>query len=164
MIVKAKTNKKFSLETLSCVLLDTTTLVSVWDVVGVQEGTRGVGLLSAGGVEFARGGTGGSGCPNTMLPCLLILTPEQQADYLPLSEALRSRFGSSHEPGRAFVHMPSDVQEELALDQFVEAIGTAELWAQVHLLWPQSLQDAVELAHEREMVWATERQSSAGRS
>ncbi|RXM28423.1 60S ribosomal protein L34 [Acipenser ruthenus] len=89
---------------------------------------------------------------------LLTLAPELQLDYAPLSEALSSRFGSSQQPGllrnelrgqtrRAgeslselaaaieiltlltFVHMPSTVQEELARDQFVEAIGTRELQA-----------------------------------
>ncbi|RXM30244.1 hypothetical protein EOD39_1983 [Acipenser ruthenus] len=60
--------------------------------------------------------------------------------------------------------MPSNVQEELARDQFVEAIGTGELRAQVRLLRPQSLREAVELAYEREVVWATERKGSAGRS
>ncbi|MGH0190649.1 UNVERIFIED_CONTAM: hypothetical protein FKN15_048729 [Acipenser sinensis] len=126
------------------------------------------------------------------LPCLLTLAPEQQVDFGALNEALQSQFGSSQQPGlqrnelqgrtqkldetlrelattievltrRAFAHMPPAVQEELARDQFVEAIGTGELRAQVRLLRPHSLWEAVELAYEREVVWATERREPAGR-
>ncbi|MGH0154888.1 UNVERIFIED_CONTAM: hypothetical protein FKN15_028289 [Acipenser sinensis] len=55
---------------------------------------------------------------------------------------------------RAFVHMSSSVQEELSRDQFVEALGPGQLWSQVRLLHPQNLQVALEMAHERETVWA----------
>ncbi|MGH0141151.1 UNVERIFIED_CONTAM: hypothetical protein FKN15_055908 [Acipenser sinensis] len=92
------------------------------------------------------------------LPCLLTLALEQQVNFGALSEALRSRFGSSQQPGLlrnelqgrtrklgktlrelaativltrcAFAQMPPMVQEELARDQFMEAIGTGELRAQ----------------------------------
>ncbi|MGH0154889.1 UNVERIFIED_CONTAM: hypothetical protein FKN15_028290 [Acipenser sinensis] len=50
---------------------------------------------------------------------------------------------------RAFVHMSSSVQEELSRDQFVEALGPGQLWSQVRLLHPQSLQEVLEMAHER---------------
>ncbi|RXM99206.1 hypothetical protein EOD39_11933 [Acipenser ruthenus] len=103
-----------------------------------------------------------AGClAEDVLPCLLTLAPEQQADLgggTSGSEVLRSQFGSSQQPGllsnelqgrtlkpgetlrelaatievltrRAFAHMPPAVQEELARNQFVEAIGTGELRA-----------------------------------
>ncbi|RXM29404.1 hypothetical protein EOD39_8807 [Acipenser ruthenus] len=49
----------------------------------------------------------------------------------------------------AFVHMPSLVQEELAWDQFVEALEPGQLQSKVHLLHPQSFQEELEMAHKR---------------
>ncbi|RXM34206.1 hypothetical protein EOD39_4926 [Acipenser ruthenus] len=51
-----------------------------------------------------------------------------------------------------------EVQEELARDRFLEALGVGHLHAPVH---PGTLQEAMELAAQRESVWANERPGSA---
>lgn len=54
---------------------------------------------------------------------------------------------------RAYAHMPPDVQSELARDQFIRALSPTELRVHVQLEHPRSLQGALELAVEREIVW-----------
>ncbi|KAJ8417422.1 hypothetical protein AAFF_G00286490 [Aldrovandia affinis] len=117
------------------------------------------------------------------LPCLLLLSPEDRNRYEALVGALQRRFGQclefgvlrnelsnrSRMPGeslrllandiesltrRAYGHMPSEVQSELARDQFIRALTPADLRAQVQLHHPRTLQAALEMAVEREMVWA----------
>ncbi|KAJ8358108.1 hypothetical protein AAFF_G00032830 [Aldrovandia affinis] len=117
------------------------------------------------------------------LPCLLLLSPEDRNRYETLVGALQRRFGQCLESGvlcnelsncsrmpgeslrllandiesltrRAYGHMPSEVQSELARDQFIRALTPADLRAQVQLHHPRTLQAAFEMAVEREMVWA----------
>ncbi|KAJ8416517.1 hypothetical protein AAFF_G00358050 [Aldrovandia affinis] len=117
------------------------------------------------------------------LPCLLLLSPEDRNRYEALVGALQRRFGQCLESGvlrnelsnrsrmpgeslrllandiesltrRAYGHMPSEVQSELARDQFIRALSPADLRAQVQLHHPRTLQAAFEMAVEREMVWA----------
>ena len=54
---------------------------------------------------------------------------------------------------RAYAHMPPSVQSELARDQFIRALLPLELRVQVQLQHPISLQSALEMAVEREIVW-----------
>ena len=54
---------------------------------------------------------------------------------------------------RAYAHMPPSVQSELARDQFIRALLPLELRVQVQLQHPFSLQSALEMAVEREIVW-----------
>ena len=53
---------------------------------------------------------------------------------------------------RAYAHMPPAIQMELARDQFVQAITQRELRIQTQLAHPRSIQEALELALEREIV------------
>ena len=53
----------------------------------------------------------------------------------------------------AYTHMPPDVQSELARDQFVRALSPTELRVHVQLEHPRSLQAALELAVEMELMW-----------
>lgn len=55
---------------------------------------------------------------------------------------------------KAYAHMPVDVQNELARDQFIRAMTPRELRIQTQLAHPHSLQEALELAMEREAVGA----------
>ncbi|KAJ8401943.1 hypothetical protein AAFF_G00375240 [Aldrovandia affinis] len=93
------------------------------------------------------------------LPCLLLLSPEDRNRYEALVGALQRRFGQCLESGvlrnelsnrsrmpgeslrllandiesltrRAYGHMPSEVQSELARDQFIRALTPADLRAQ----------------------------------
>ena len=50
--------------------------------------------------------------------------------------------------------MPPAVQSELARDQFLQALSPAELRMQTQLAHPRTLQEALEMAMERELVWA----------
>ena len=117
------------------------------------------------------------------LSCLLLLSPEDRGDYVALVGALRRRFGLFVKPGlmrselcnrrrkpgetlraltndieslsrRAYAHMPPAVQSELARDQFLQALSPTELRMQTQLAHPQTLQEALEMAIERELVWA----------
>ena len=54
---------------------------------------------------------------------------------------------------RAYAHMPPSVQCELARDQFIRALLPPELRVQVQLQHPSTLQTALEMAVEREIVW-----------
>ena len=116
------------------------------------------------------------------LSCLLLLSPEDRGDYVALVGALRRRFGLCVKPGlmrselcnrrrkpgetlralandieslsrRAYAHMPPAVQSELARDQFLQALSPTELRMQTQLAHPQTLQEALEMAIERELVW-----------
>ncbi|KAJ8358230.1 hypothetical protein AAFF_G00021420 [Aldrovandia affinis] len=124
------------------------------------------------------------------LPCLLLLSPEDRNRYETLVGALQRRFGQCRESGvlrnelgnrsrmpgeslrllandiesltrRAYGHMPSEVQSELARDQFIRALTPADLRAQVQLQHPRTLQAAFEMAVERETVWAGSSQQGA---
>lgn len=115
------------------------------------------------------------------LSCLLLLSPSERDDYGALVGALRRRFGQCNQPGvlrselsnrqrqpgeplrllandietltrRAYAHMPTDVQGELARDQFIRAIVPRELRIQTQLAHPGTLQEALELALEREII------------
>ena len=115
------------------------------------------------------------------LTCLLLLSPAERADYGALVGALQRRFGQCCQPGvlrselssrqrqpgeplrvlandietlarRAYAHMPAEVQCELARDQFIRAITPRELRIQTQLAHPCTLQEALELALEREVV------------
>lgn len=117
------------------------------------------------------------------LTCLLLLSPAERNDYKALVGALKRRFGQCNQPGvlrselasrmrrageplralandietlarRAYSHMPADVQSELARDQFIRAINPRELRVQTQLAHPSTLQEALELAVEREVVGA----------
>lgn len=55
---------------------------------------------------------------------------------------------------KAYAHMPTDVQNELARDQFIRAVSPRELRIQTQLAHPRTLQEALELAFEREAVGA----------
>jgi len=48
--------------------------------------------------------------------------------------------------------MPTEVQNELARDQFIRAITPRELCIQTQLAYPRNLQEALELALEREII------------
>ena len=116
------------------------------------------------------------------LSCLLLLSPGERRDYGALVGALQRRFGQCvkpellrnelgnrcRKPGeslrvlandiesltrRAYAHMPPSVQSELARDQFIRALLPLELRVQVQLQHPISLQSALEMAVEREIVW-----------
>lgn len=116
------------------------------------------------------------------LKCLLLLSTEDRHNYDALVGALKRRFGQCVQPGllknelssryrlpgeplrvlandiesltrRAYAHMPPDVQSELARDQFIRALSPTDLRVHVQLEHPRSLQSALELAVEREIVW-----------
>lgn len=118
------------------------------------------------------------------LSCLLLLSPEHRHDYNALVGALKRRFGQFEQSGllrselnnrrrlpgeqlrvlandienltrRAYAHMPPSVQGELARDQFVQALAPVELRRQTQLAHPHTLQDALEMALEREIVCGT---------
>ena len=55
---------------------------------------------------------------------------------------------------RAYAHMPPVVQSEPARDQFLPALSPSELCTQTQLAHPQTLQEALEMAIEGELVWA----------
>ena len=55
---------------------------------------------------------------------------------------------------RAYAHMPPSMQSELARDQFIQTLSPTELRIQTQLAHPESLQIALEMALERELVWA----------
>lgn len=115
------------------------------------------------------------------LDCLLLLGSEDRKDYNALVGALKRRFGQCVQPDvfknklstrnrlageplrvlandiesltrRAYAHMPSSVQNELAKDQFIRALSPPELRMQVQLIHPASLQEALDLAMERECL------------
>lgn len=115
--------------------------------------------------------------------CLLLLSPVERSDYGALVRALQRHYGHCEQPGllrselcgrrrqpgeplrvlandietlsrRAYAHMPPAVQGELARDQFVQAITPRELRVQTQLAHPRTLQEALELALEREIVGA----------
>ena len=115
------------------------------------------------------------------LSCLLLLSPGERREYGALVGALQRRFGQCvksellrnelgnrcRKPGeslrvlandiesltrRAYAHMPPSVQSELARDQFIRALLPLELRVQVQLQHPISLQSALEMAVEREIV------------
>lgn len=117
------------------------------------------------------------------LSCLLQLSPAEREDYGALVGALQRRFGQCNQPGvlraeltnrqrqpgeplrmlandietlsrKAYAHMPAVVQNELARDQFIRALLPKELRVQTQLAHPRSLQEALELAAEREAVGA----------
>lgn len=117
------------------------------------------------------------------LTCLLLLSPAERDNYGALVGALQRRFGQCNQPGvlrselasrhrlageplrvlandietmarRAYAHMPVGVQSELARDQFIRAIAPRELRIQTQLAHPRTLQEALELALEREAVGA----------
>ena len=117
------------------------------------------------------------------LACLILISPEDRHDYGALVGALRRRYGQCVQPGllrselsnrrrqpgeplrvlandieslsrRAYAHMPPSVQSELARDQFIQALSPTELRIQTQLAHPESLQTALEMALERELVWA----------
>ncbi|KAK0140088.1 hypothetical protein N1851_022974 [Merluccius polli] len=123
------------------------------------------------------------------LKCLLLISPEDRHDYGALVGALKRRFGQCVRPDllknelssrcrlpgeplrvlandiesltrRAYAHMPPDVQSELARDQFIRALSPTELRVHVQLEHPQSVQAALELAVEREIVWGVSAGSS----
>lgn len=115
------------------------------------------------------------------LACLLLLSPEERNNYEALVGALQRRFGHCEQPGllrselsnrrrrpgeplrvlandietlarRAYAHMPPAIQTELARDQFIQAITPSGLRIQTQLAHPRSIQEALELALEREIV------------
>lgn len=115
------------------------------------------------------------------LSCLLLLSPAERNDYNALVGALQRRFGQCNQPDvlrseltsrqrvdgeplrvlandietltrRAYAHMPTGVQGELARDQFIRALSPRELRVQTQLAHPRTLQQALELALEREAV------------
>lgn len=125
------------------------------------------------------------------LSCLLLLSPAERDDYGALVGALQRRFGQCNQPGvlrselsnrrrqageplrvlandieslarRAYAHMPTEVQNELARDQFIRAITPRELCIQTQLAHPRNLQEALELALEREIVGETARNDIGG--
>ena len=63
---------------------------------------------------------------------------------------------------RAYTHMPPEVQNELARDQFIRAITPRELCVQTQLMHPSTLQEALELALEREIVGGAVETNHAG--
>lgn len=115
------------------------------------------------------------------LSSLLLLSPEDRCDYNELVGALRRRFGScraasllrselcsrQRRPGeplrelandveglvhRTYAHMPPAIRSELARDHFLQALLPPELRTQTLLGHPKSLQEALEVATEREML------------
>ena len=54
---------------------------------------------------------------------------------------------------RAYAHMPPSVPSELARDQFIRALLPSEQRVQVQLQHLSTLQTALEMAVEREIVW-----------
>ena len=60
--------------------------------------------------------------------------------------------------------MPTEVQSELARDQFIQAITPRELRIQTQLAHPRTLQEALELALEREVVGGTAQSYNGGDS
>ncbi|XP_077941620.1 uncharacterized protein LOC144385336 [Gasterosteus aculeatus] len=115
------------------------------------------------------------------LSCLLLLDPSERGNYGALAGALGRRFGQCFRSEllrselhgrqrrtgeslrtlandiegltrRAYAHMPTPVQTELARDQFVRALSPSDLRAHTQLARPQTLTDALEYALEREMV------------
>ena len=55
---------------------------------------------------------------------------------------------------RAYAHMPPSVQSELARDQFIRALLPPGMHVQVQLQHPSTLQTALEMVVEMEIVWA----------
>lgn len=125
------------------------------------------------------------------LSCLLLLSPGEREDHGALVGALQRRFGQCSQPGvlrselsnrqrqagdplrvlandietlarRAYAHMPTGVQSELARDQFIRALTPKELRIQTQLAHPRTLQEALELALEREVVGGTVESDHAG--
>ncbi|KAK5935063.1 hypothetical protein CgunFtcFv8_020458 [Champsocephalus gunnari] len=125
------------------------------------------------------------------LSCLLLLSLEDRHSYEALAGALKRRFGQCFLPEllrselsnrcrksgetlralandvesltrRAYAHMPPGVQSELARDQFIRALLPADLRVGVQLQHPQSLQAALEMAVEREIVWSVAARSNGG--
>lgn len=115
------------------------------------------------------------------LSCLLLLDPSERANYKALVGALERRYGQcfrsellrselharlrrAGEPlralandiealaRRAYAHMPTPVQTELARDQFIRALSPSDLRVHTQLARPQTLTDALEYAMEREMI------------
>lgn len=124
------------------------------------------------------------------LSCLLLLDPCERASYRALTGALERRFGQCFrsellrselhtcqrrggEPlralandiegltRRAYAHMPTTVQTELARDQFIRALSPPDLRVHTQLARPQTLTDALEYALEREMVMGAALHSAA---
>lgn len=127
------------------------------------------------------------------LSCLLLLDPEQRRCYDALVGALKRRFGKWSQPAllknelrgkcrkpgeslrelandiegqvrRAYGHMPADARSELATDLFVGAISPPDLRVQVQLQHPKSLQEALEMAIERESLWGAAASGGQGAS
>ncbi|KAK7896492.1 hypothetical protein WMY93_021817 [Mugilogobius chulae] len=127
------------------------------------------------------------------LSCLLLLSPAERDDYGALVGALQRRFGQCNQPDvlrselasrerlageplrvlandietltrRAYAHMPAGIQSELARDQFIRALTPRELRAQTQLAHPRTLQEALELALERETVGAAAENSPVVRN
>ena len=115
------------------------------------------------------------------LSCLLLLSGDERQDYNALVGALSRRFGQCSAPGllrselcnrhrlpgeplrtlandietltrRAYAHMPASVQGELARDRFLQALSPADLRIQTQLAHPTTLQEALEMAGERELL------------
>lgn len=113
--------------------------------------------------------------------CLLLLSRGERGDYGALVGALQRRFGQygqsallrsefhnrRRRPGeplpvlandieymckRAYNTMPPAVQVELARDQFLQALNPAELRIHTLLARPTTMNEALELAVEREML------------
>ncbi|KAI3366468.1 hypothetical protein L3Q82_000601 [Scortum barcoo] len=63
---------------------------------------------------------------------------------------------------RAYAYMPTKVQSELARDQFIRAITPRELCIQTQLAHLSTLQEALELALEREVVGGTAESNHTG--
>ena len=55
--------------------------------------------------------------------------------------------------GRPYAHMPPYVQSELARDHFLQALSPTDLRIQTQLAHPKTLQEVLEMALERELVW-----------
>lgn len=117
------------------------------------------------------------------LSSLLLLSPEDRHDYEALVVALKRRFGlcstssvlrselcSRRRPReqlrtlandveglvhRTYAHMPPAIQSELARDHFIQALLPDDLRIQTLLAHPRSLQEALDLATERELLCAT---------
>lgn len=125
------------------------------------------------------------------LTCLLLVSPAERGDYGALVGALQRRFGQCNRPSvlrselanrqrrdgeplralandietltrRAYAHMPDEVQSELARDQFIRAITPSQLRIQTQLAHPCTLQEALEMAMEREAVGAAAASDLAG--
>ena len=113
------------------------------------------------------------------LTSLLLLNPDDRSDHDALVGALKRRFGlcsaasllrselcsRKRRPGeplrelandieglvhRTYTHMPPVIQSELARDYFLQGLLPADLRTQTLLAHPKSLQEALELATERE--------------